>query len=78
MERKIKLIWDFHGTDSLKKASRHAEHLGEFMERRQMNMLASGSTDNGEFHAMAFLTVEEKDVKTLRDILKPHRAFVVA
>lgn len=78
MDRKIKLIWDFYGMDSLKTAEHHLRHLKEFMENKSMELLNSGTGSNADQHALAFITVAEKDVRVLRDALKPNRAFVVA
>lgn len=77
MSRKIKIIWDFYGDKAEKTAVHHEIHLREFMEKQQLERLDSGVQSAADFHFMAYLTVNEKDVFTLRDALKPHRAFVV-
>ena len=77
MNRKIKIIWDFYGDRAEKTALHHEVHLREFMERNSLEMLASGVSSAADFHFMAYVTVQEKDVKVVRDALKPHRAFVV-
>jgi hypothetical protein len=39
MNRKIRLIWDFHGADSKGTAEHHVKHLEQFMEREKLEML---------------------------------------
>ena len=77
MNRKIKLIWDFHGGDAQKTAEHHVRHLEEFMLREKIEMIRTGVESFEDWHQMACLVVHEKDIPVLRDALKPHRAFVV-
>jgi hypothetical protein len=73
MSRKIKLIWDFRGPDALEMAKHHVIHLKEFTA---METLSYHESDVKELNAMlsyAFITVDEKDMITFRDALKPHR-----
>lgn len=77
MNRKIKLLWDFYGDKAEKTAQHHEIHLKEFMEKNQLETLNSGVSSAADFHFFASITILEKDVKTVRDALKPHRAFVV-
>ncbi len=77
MSRKIKVIWDFYGDKAEKTAEHHVIHLREFMEKHQLDLLDSGVASAADFHFMAYLTINEKDVITVRDAVKPQRAFVV-
>jgi hypothetical protein len=77
VNRKIKLIWDFYGEKAEKTADHHVIHLREFMVKHKLELLDSGIASAADFHFMAFLTVQEKDVITVRDAVKPQRAFVV-
>ncbi|UKN01875.1 hypothetical protein K6119_19310 [Paracrocinitomix mangrovi] len=77
MNRKIRLIWDFHGGDAEKTAQHHVRHLEEFMQREELECLRTTVLSNADYHFMACMTVNEKDVMILRDSLKPHRAVVV-
>jgi hypothetical protein len=77
MNRKIRLIWDFHGADSKGTAEHHVKHLEQFMEREKLEMLRTAVFSNADIHHMACMTVNEKDVRVIRDTLKPHRAVVV-
>lgn len=73
MNRKIKLIWDFRGPDAKETAKHHTVHLQEFA---QIENLFFHEIDTQELNPMlccAFITVDEKDMKTYRDALKPHR-----
>lgn len=74
MERKIKLIWDMHGPDAKGTAEHHAIHLEEYAERNNIPQFGVGSNIENETHVLAYLVVEEKDMITVRDALKPHRA----
>ncbi|MBI3134690.1 MAG: hypothetical protein HYZ14_08470 [Bacteroidetes bacterium] len=77
MSRKIKIIWDFYGDKAEKTAIHHEIHLREFMDKHKLELLDSGVSSAADFHFMAYLTIPEKDVKIIRDALKPQRAFVV-
>jgi len=77
VDRKIKLVWDFHGDDAEKTAEHHVRHLKEFMEREKMLLINADVSSHDSYHHMATMTVNEADVIMLRDALKPHRAFVV-
>ena len=76
--RKIKVIWDFYGDRAEKTAEHHLIHLREFMQKHQLELLDSGTGSAADFHTLVYLTVHEKDVKTIRDAVKPERAFVVS
>lgn len=77
MNRKIKLVWDFHGDDAKKTAEHHVRHLEQFMSREKLDMIKTSVENFEDWHFMACLMVHEKDVLIIRDALKPHRAFVV-
>jgi hypothetical protein len=73
MQRKIKLIWDFKGESGLKTAEHHATHLKEFAAREKLSYDLCDFNQYSEIHAIAFIIVDEVDMKTYRDALKPHR-----
>lgn len=73
MNRKLKLIWDFRGPSGLKTAEHHCIHLKEFAIREKLNYYEINSSTINEMHAIAFITVDEKDMPVYRDALKPHR-----
>ena len=73
MSRKIKLIWDFRGPNGLKTAEHHCIHLNEFAKIEKLPFYEIKSVEYSEFHAVASITVNETDMKTFRDALKPHR-----
>ena len=77
INRKIRLIWDFHGGDAQGTAEHHLKHIVQFMEREKLETLRTSVQSANEEHFMACLTVNEKDVIILRDTLKPNRALVV-
>ena len=76
--RKLKLIWDFHGSDAHKIAEHHEIHLKQYIQLEKLNILITGIEVLSDWHSIAFLVVDEKDMKPLRDALKPHRGQVYA
>ncbi|MGB0879244.1 MAG: hypothetical protein ACPGTO_01615 [Polaribacter sp.] len=73
MSKKIKLIWDFNGEDSLEIAKHHCIHLKEFAEKEKLNYHSIEATQVYEYKAIAFIVVDEIEMKIYRDALKPHR-----
>lgn len=73
MNRKLKLIWDFRGPDGLGTAKHHCIHLKEFAEIEKLHYYEIDTTEISELHTIAFIVVDEADMKTYRDALKPHR-----
>lgn len=74
--RELKLIWDFRGPDALRTAKHHELHLKEYIVNNQLEISITGFSALNEMHAIAFLVVNERDMKPLRDALKPHRGQV--
>ncbi len=75
-ERKIKLIWDFRGTAAAKTAEHHEIHLKEYVTAKKLNLNITGCTTFNDMHSIAFLVVNESEMITVRDALKPHRGEV--
>jgi hypothetical protein len=73
MERQIKLIWDFRGIDALKTAEHQEIHLKEFILIEQLPINITGFEKINDFHAIAFIVVNDDLMRKLRDVLKPHR-----
>ncbi len=73
MERQIKLIWDFRGIDALKTAEHQEIHLKEFILIEQLPISITGFEKINDFHAIAFIVVNDDLMRKLRDVLKPHR-----
>ncbi|GGZ90643.1 hypothetical protein [Algibacter mikhailovii] len=74
--RKLKLIWDFHGPNSSKTAEHHEIHLKEYIQLEKLDITITGIQKISDMHAIAFLVVDEQDMKPIRDALKPHRGQV--
>ncbi|MDO6738389.1 hypothetical protein [Wenyingzhuangia sp. 2_MG-2023] len=74
--RKLKLIWDFRGVTGLGTAKHHCIHLKEFAEAEKLNYHLIDHSEVNEMWATAFIVVDETDMKTYRDALKPHRGEV--
>ena len=73
LNRKLKLIWDFRGASSEKTAEHHCIHLKEFAVIEKLHFYEVDSSTISEMHTIAFIVVDEIDMKTYRDALKPHR-----
>lgn len=76
LNRKIKLIWDFRGPEALEIAKHHCVHLKEFSEKENLNYHEIISNPISEMYSIAYITVDESDMITYRDALKPHRGEV--
>ncbi|MDC1226341.1 hypothetical protein N8013_01690 [Algibacter sp.] len=76
--RKLKLIWDFRGSDSKKIAEHHEIHLKEYIKLENLNITITGVEELNINHSIAFLVVPETGMKEIRDALKPHRGQVYA
>lgn len=73
MSKRIKLIWDFWGEDGLKTAEHHAIHLREFSSKQNIQQAEIGVESNENEQSMAYMIVDEKDMITVRDTLRPKR-----
>ena len=73
MSRKIKLIWDFKGPDGLATAKHHCIHLKEFAQIDSLTYYEVNHTELNPMHTIAFIIVDESNMKIFRDALKPHR-----
>jgi hypothetical protein len=74
--RKLKLIWDFHGPDAHKIAEHHEIHLKQYIALEKFEITLTGVETLNDIHAIAFLVVNENNMKPIRDALKPHRGQV--
>lgn len=73
MKRDIKLIWDFKGEVAQKTAEHHVIHLKEYIAIENIPIEIVGHEALSDFHSIAYMVVSEEEMRTLRDILKPHR-----
>lgn len=76
MDRKLKLIWDFRGEDALATAKHHTIHLKEFATLENLKFYEIATKEINPMLSSAFIIVDETDLKTFRDALKPHRGEV--
>ena len=74
--RKLKLIWDFRGPDASKIAEHHEIHLKEYIQLEKLDINITGFEVLNDLHSIAYLVVNETDMKPIRDALKPHRGQV--
>ena len=71
--RKLKLIWDFFGPDAPKIAEHHEIHLKEYIKIENLDCELTGFKALNDNQAIAFMVVDEADMITVRDALKPRR-----
>ncbi len=76
MDRKLKLIWDFRGETAQKTAEHHCVHLKEFAVAEKLHFYEINFSIISEMHGIAFIVVDEVDMKRYRDALKPHRGQI--
>ena len=74
--RQLKLIWDFRGPDALKIAEHHEIHLKEYIKLEKLELQITGFEPINNLHAIAYMVVNENQMKQIRDALKPHRGQV--
>lgn len=74
--RKIKLIWDFRGPNASKIAEHHEIHLKEYIAIENLDTDITGFEIINDMYAIAFMIVNDIDMKPVRDALKPHRGQV--
>ena len=74
--QQLKLIWDFRGPHALKTAEHHEIHLKEYIANETLDISITGFSAISDMHAIAFLVVNESEMKPLRDRLKPHRGQI--
>ena len=74
--RKLKLIWDFKGPVSQKTAEHHLIHLKEYINLETLDISITGIETLSDMHSLAYLVVNESEMKPIRDALKPHRGQV--
>ncbi len=76
MNRKIKLIWDFFGSDHHEIAKHHAVHLKEYSEKNKVNNYGISADILNDSQSIAYYICDESDMFDLRDHLKPKRAQI--
>lgn len=74
--RSLKLIWDFRGPAAQKIAEHHEIHLKEYIKSHSIKSQKTGVEVLHELHCIAFMVIDETDLKPIRDVLKPHRGQV--
>jgi len=77
MNRKIRLIWEFRGPDAEEIAKHHVIHLKEFATNEKLHFYESALSKESNYYCIAFIIVDEKDMLTYKNALKPDRGTVV-
>ena len=70
------MIWDFRGPEAKEIAKHHCIHLKEFSEKENLSSHEINTNPINEMYCMAYIVVDENDMITYRDALKPHRGEV--
>lgn len=73
MSKKIKLLWDFRGPEALKIAEHHCVHLKEYTVAEGLVNAEIATKQVSEMYCIAYMIVEEKNMQSCREALKPHR-----
>ena len=76
MANRIKLIWDFRGNDAQKIAEHHEIHLKEYIIMEKLALNITGVETITEIHSIAWMVVENSQMYTVRDALRPHRGEI--
>lgn len=74
--RQLKLIWDFRGPHGALTAEHHLIHLKEYITIENLNISITGVEHINDMHSIAYLVVDEDQMKPIRDALRPHRGQV--
>jgi len=73
MSKKIKLIWEFRGPTAEQTAKHHVIHLNDYIAIEKLSLQQTAVEVSGEFHATAYMIIEESDMPKVKAALKPHR-----
>lgn len=73
MKRQIKLIWDFKGPAGERTAEHHVIHLKEYVAIEKLPITIIEYKVLSPEHSIAYMVVNDEQMRQLRDILKPHR-----
>ncbi len=73
MEREIKLIWDFQGPFAQRTAQHHVIHLKEYVQIEKFPINIIDTQELSQTHHIAYMVVNDQQMKQIRDVLKPHR-----
>tara|TARA_B100000214_G_C23542958_1_gene434860 strand:- start:76 stop:312 length:237 start_codon:yes stop_codon:yes gene_type:complete len=77
MKKKIKLIWQFSGTNAIKIADHHLVHLNEYILQHDIDVIDKGTELINEFSSVSFIIIDNDLVEKLRVVLKPHKGLIV-
>ncbi len=61
-----------------KTAEHHELHLKDYIVIQKLDITITGVEKLTDMHTIAFLVVNESEMKPIRDALKPHRGQVYA
>jgi|SaaInlV_130m_DNA_3_1039695.scaffolds.fasta_scaffold159811_1 hypothetical protein len=71
--KKIKMLWDFRGSDALKTAEHQCDHLKDFFIKDKIEFHQIEIEKHSDLFVSAFAVVDEEYVEILRKTLKPNR-----
>ncbi len=76
--KKIKLLWDFRGPEAKRIAEHHIIHLEEYATAESLEDTEVGTSQVSPMYCIAYMIVQEKDMNTCREALKPHRGQIAS
>ncbi len=74
--RKLRLLWDFRGPDSLEIAKHHVIHLKEFTQIDKLSFVEASVIEQNKYINSAFIIIFEIDLEVFKTALKPHRITI--
>ncbi len=77
MDKKIKFVWDFFGSDANKTADHSLFHLEEFLMRSNINIHSKGVSKQSDSHFFSFIVLDITHLEYIKSKLSPNRAFFI-
>lgn len=75
--KRIKLTWEFRGSDAPKTAEHHKIHLGEYAAEHELLNCEVGVDVFSDVYQAAVMIIDETDLEKVKNELKPQRGFVM-
>ena len=76
MSVRVKLVWKFFGVDSSRTAEHHLQHLNEYIQKEDIDVLERSTQLINDVSAISYIIVLDEFVEKLRRDLKPHQGFL--
>lgn len=76
MSVRVKLVWKFFGVDASRTAEHHLQHLNEYIQKEDIDVLEKSTQLINDVSAISYIIVLDEFVEKLRRDLKPHQGFL--